>query len=160
VDADTRVPPALLARAVDLLASGAACGGGARIRFDGEPGRLGRLLARAWDAVSRRFRVAAGSFVFARRDAFEEVGGFPETHYAGEEVVLSLRLRRWGRRRGMPFRIADAAPAATSGRKFEWYSAWTLAGTLLLLALCPPLMRSRRFCAIWYARPGRGPAPA
>jgi glycosyltransferase involved in cell wall biosynthesis len=156
VDADTRVPPALLREALDLLASGRACGGGARIRFEGATGRFGRTIVAAWDRISRRLRLAAGSFVFVRRDAFTESGGFPETVYAGEEVWLSLALKRWGRRRGMPFVRAESAPATTSARKLEWFSAWALAGTLLLMTLCPPLARSRRFCRIWYARPGRG----
>ena len=31
---------------------------------------------------------AAGCFIYARRPAFETVGGFDETLYAGEEIVL------------------------------------------------------------------------
>lgn len=161
VDADTRVPPALLRQALALLEEGRACGGGARIRFEGDTGRIGRSITAAWDRISRTFRLAAGSFVFVRRDAFDAVGGFPETVYAGEEVWLSLALKRWGRRRGLPFVLADAAPALTSGRKLEWFSPWTLAGTLLLMTLCPPLARSRAFCRVWYARPRRAvPRPA
>jgi hypothetical protein len=112
-----------------------------------------------WDRLSRRLSLAAGSFVFARRDAFEQVGGFPEKVYAGEELWLSLALKRWGRRNGRPFVLAASERAITSPRKLEWFSAWSLLGTLVLMTLCPPLARSRTFCRIWYARPAGAPAP-
>jgi glycosyltransferase involved in cell wall biosynthesis len=153
VDADTEVNPGALRGALDHLASGRVVGGGCLVRME-TGGRMGGgFLVRHWNWLSRTFRLAAGSFVFARRDAFEEVGGFPESHYAGEEIFLTFALKRWGRKRGLAFRVLDRDPVTTSPRKLDWYSSWTLAGTLFLMTLCPPLARSRSFCRIWYRRP-------
>jgi len=157
VDADTVVTPALLREALDALAAGRACGGGTRIRFDGPAGPFSRILTATWDRISRWFRIAAGSFVFVRRDAFEAVGGFSESVYAGEELLLSLRLRRWGRAHRLPFVVLEGHPVVTSARKMEWYPPWRLLATLLLFTVCPLLMRSRSFCRLWYDRPS--PAP-
>ena len=160
VDADTAVTPALLRDAVDALSSGRACGGGTRVRFDGPQGRFPRALAAVWDRVSKAFQLAAGSFVFARRDAFDAVGGFPESVYAGEEVLLSLRLKKWGRARRIPFVVLEGHAVVTSARKLEWFPAWRLLGTMMLFTVCPFLMRSRRFCSVWYDRPpASGAAP-
>jgi glycosyltransferase involved in cell wall biosynthesis len=158
VDADTTPSGPLLREALDLLASDRVAGGGSVVHMPSVGSRAGDLLVRTWNRISRRFHVAAGSFLFARRDLFEEVGGFPEWMYAGEEVGLTLRLRRAGRRRGLSFRVLDRHPVVTSPRKMEWYPSWVILGTLLLFTLCPLLARSRTFCRIWYRRPRAAPA--
>lgn len=160
VDADTTVPAPLLREALDLLASGKASGGGSVFRMEGIPHRAGNAMVGLWNWISRTFHVAAGSFLFVRRDAFQEVGGFPESVYAGEELGFTLRVRRWGRKRGLLFRVLDRHPVTTSARKLEWYSAWRILGTFLLFGLCPFLARSRTFCRIWYHRPPRAGAAA
>lgn len=160
VDADTRIPGPLLAEALSLLESGKACGGGSVMVMEGGAGsRVGELIVRTWNRISRRFHVAAGSFVFVRRDAFEAVGGFSLCVYAGEELWLSRAVKRWGRARGLPFRVLDRHPVSTSPRKMEWFPAWYLGATLALFTVCPFLMRSRTFCRLWYHRPAAPPAP-
>jgi len=153
VDADTRVPPETLLQAVSLLEAGEAVGGGSLLEFEGPSGRMGAAMVRVWTWISRRFRLAAGSFVFVRRDAFEAVGGFSERVYAAEEIWLSRAVRRWGKSRHLPFVVLDGAPVRTSGRKLDWFSPWSLLATMALLGVCPPLARSRAFCRVWYSRP-------
>lgn len=154
IDADTLLPVPLMHRIREEMETGQSCGGGAPVGFSGR-GRPGadRMLA-FWNGLSGRLNLAAGSLLFCRRDAFAHVGGFPESVYAGEEIHLSRKLRRWGRRHGQPFRILREGPAVlTSPRKLDWHSAWKIWGVHLLLALFPFLTLSRRFCAFWYKRP-------
>jgi glycosyltransferase involved in cell wall biosynthesis len=154
VDADTLVPPALLARALQGLASGEICGGGATISMQPAPSGVGARLLSLWNAFSRRVRLAAGSFIFVRRDAFEAVGGFSLKVYASEELWLSRAVKRWGARRGLAFVILDSPPVITSARKTEWYSQSTLLATAILLFVFPFALRSRALCWLWYSRPG------
>jgi glycosyltransferase involved in cell wall biosynthesis len=153
VDADTAVPPATLRLALEALASGRACGGGAAVAMEGVAGGVAGRLVRLWNALSRGRRLAAGSFVFVRRDAFDAVGGFSERVYASEEIWLSRALKRWGRRRGLDFVILQAPPVVTSGRKAHWYPAPLLLAVAISFLLMPFLVRSRRFCWLWYRRP-------
>jgi glycosyltransferase involved in cell wall biosynthesis len=153
VDADTTVPGPLLAEALGLLGSGTVAGGGSVFLMDCAGSRMGGAMVRTWNWISRRFHVAAGSFLFVRRDAFEAVGGFPESVYAGEELGLTVRIRRWGRKRGLAFRVLDSHPVGTSGRKMDWFSPWQILGTVVLFGICPFLARSRTFCHVWYHRP-------
>ena len=151
VDADTLVSPALLQQALGAL-EGGAVGGGSRLALSGG-GPVARLLVGAWNGLSSRLGLAAGSFLFCRREAWEGAGGFDERVYAGEEIWFSRRLKRWGRERGMAFRILASDPPVTSSRRMDTPGALCLAlAQFLLLALCPWLSRSRRACFLWYRR--------
>ena len=158
VDADTLVPSPLLQEALLALASGRACGGGASVEMEGVTTGLAGRMVWLWNAVSSGRRLAAGSFVFVRREAFEAVGGFSERVYASEEIWLSRALKRWGRRRGLPFVILRDHPVVTSGRKARWYPAPVILAVAIALLLCPFLVLSRRFCFVWYRRPTPRPA--
>jgi len=155
VDADTRVPPSTLAAALSVLDSGHTVGGGSVVAIDFGSNRVAWHLLRLWNRLSTRGRLAAGSFMFCRRDAFDAVSGFSEAVYASEELWLSRALRRWGRPRGLEFVVLEGEPVHSSGRKGEWYGAPTLVATALLFLLFPFLVRSRRFCWLWYRRPAR-----
>jgi glycosyltransferase involved in cell wall biosynthesis len=160
VDADTLVPAPLLRDALLALASGHACGGGAAVEMEGVTTAAARRMVWLWNAVSRGRRLAAGSFVFARRDAFDAVGGFSERVYASEEIWLSRAVKRWGRKRGMPFLILRDHPVVTSGRKARWYPTPVILAVAVGILVCPLLLRSRRFCWLWYHRPAARPAAA
>ena len=153
VDADTLVPGATLKAAIDALASGAVCGGGASIDMPGVQGRFATAMLWLWNSVSRRRRLAAGSFLFVCRDAFDSVGGFSERVYASEEIWFSRAVKRWGRPRGLLFLILPAT-VQTSPRKAEWYPAPVLLAVAISFLLFPFLVRSRHFCWLWYRRPG------
>lgn len=153
LDADTELPPALLAEALDRLAAGRCCGGGAILSFDRPPSGLTAGLTSFWSFLSRRFLLAAGSFVFCLREGYEAVGGFSEQVYAGEEVRFSRDLRTWGRGRGLAFEIILEPPVITSARKFRWHSSPHLLAMVLFFALFPFAVRFRGLCSFWYRRP-------
>jgi glycosyltransferase involved in cell wall biosynthesis len=160
VDADTTVPAAVLAGALEALASGRTVGGGATLTMLPVPSGLGLWLVGVWNRFSKRVRLAAGSFLFVRRDAFEAVGGFSLKVYASEELWLSRSVKRWGAARGLDFVILGDPPVITSARKTEWYSQTTLFLTVLLLFFFPFALRSRTLCWLWYRRPMPRPPEA
>jgi GT2 family glycosyltransferase len=75
-----------------------------------------------WNLMSRLCRWGAGAFLFCRSDAFRAIGGFGLDFFAAEELDLSRRIKRWGRARGLVFRILHRHPMLTSGRKGRLYS--------------------------------------
>jgi len=131
VDADSRLSAATLRAVLALMAGGETVGGGSIIRFDPAPPWWGAPVVTAWNLISRVFKLAAGSFIFCRADAFHGVGGFDRRLYAGEELALSTDLKRWGRARGLGFRILTSAPHVSSSRKFEIYGFLDLVGFVL-----------------------------
>jgi len=144
VDADTRVNADVIRGAIWSLDHGAV-GGGAAVRFDDQAPRYARWLLK-WVLMQMGwFRMAAGCFFFARRDAFDAVGGFDERHFAGEEIMLSWALRRHGRMEILPEHVV------TSSRKFRSRSFFSTAWLTLRLFLRGfGGARSREHTSFWY----------
>jgi glycosyltransferase involved in cell wall biosynthesis len=146
VDADTLVPATVLTQAVEALEAGAV-GGGAHAVFDAAtPPWATRVLAvTLW--TMRITKWAAGCFLFARRDAFERVGGFDERFFASEEIHLSRALKKHGR-----FVIIPGS-VITSGRKASVYTLPQATWQFLRL-LRPGSTKRRDRLTFWYGKRG------
>lgn len=144
VDADTIVSPRILRGALDALEHGAV-GGGAGAEFEPSAPRWARraIALAAW--IMRTANWAPGCFFFARRDAFERVGGFDERYFASEEIHLSRAMKRVGRF------VLLRDKVLTSARKAEHYSM-SHSMWLMLRMLWPGSLRSRDGLEFWYTR--------
>jgi GT2 family glycosyltransferase len=153
VDADTPLPPGALA-AVLRATSDPACLGGAFDAVHRARRPLVRAYLRMWRAIGRLTRMAQGAAQFARREAFEAVGGYDERLFMGEDVDFWWRLRRHARRTGGRVELIDEPPVLPSPRRFDQWPLWrTLVFTNPLLI--PWLQRSRRAWRGWYVDPPR-----
>lgn len=149
LDADTQLTAELLQTGLDAIASDKVVGGGVIIELDQPPNRAARVVLNLWNGLSKRFNLAAGSFIYCRRDAFEAIGGFSSKVYAGEEIILTRRLKRWGRQHGYKFQVITDQTISTSARKLQWYSSGQLLKQFLLM-LIPGALYSKRLCRTWY----------
>ena len=150
VDADSSPSPGLFRDLKAAIESGNCIAGGCSIAPVGESIAF-RLSIRAWNALSRVTRWAAGSFIFCERSAFEELRGFSEELYASEEVELSGRLKRLARRRGKRMVILRRHPLHTSERKLLLYGHGELFGVLAKYVLHPRrTVRNAADCKPWY----------
>lgn len=144
IDADTHVSVETLRSALTAIRGGAV-GGGAR--FVLEPGAPG-WIARATFLTAGLMRLlhwAAGCFVFARRDAFDAVGGFDERYYATEEIVLSRALKKRGRM------VIVKEPVVTSARKARLYDLPHVMRLIFKLATGGRgALRRREGLELWY----------
>jgi len=153
VDADTSLNADLLAATLKRIAAGGLCGGGSTLRFDRTDfGAIPTALIWLWNKISVTLNLAAGSYLFCLRYAWEEVGGFDERVYAGEELYFSRRLKLWGRARQLRFKILQDAPIVTSARKMDWYGQWELLRHIILLSR-PGAHKRQESCGLWYVRP-------
>ena len=145
VDADTRIAPGHVTRALEALAEGCS-GGSARVAIDSDC----RFGAKFSSAFSLRFILPSEDSARARSflpvaQSFEMVGGFDEQYFAGEEVYLTLALKKLGR-----FKILRE-PIVTSGRKLRMHSpGFVLAQILFLLLADQPRFAQRDKLALWY----------
>ena len=155
VDADTSIEVEHLTLACEEILKEKAYGGGALIQFDDHQDKffLGVLIPAFWNWVSKTFRMAAGSFLFCRKEDFEEIKGFPETMYAGEELAFVRKLKKLNRKSDQKFKILNCAPVITSSRKLSWYGNGQIVLYLFLLFFFPLAVRFRKLCWFWYRRP-------
>ncbi len=150
LDADSWPDAALMGELVAALDDDRVVAGGATVRMQGVPRSIGVSL-RVWNATSRLCGWAAGSFLFCRTDAFRAIGGFGLDFYVAEEIDFSRRIKRWGRARGLRFRILHRHPLLTSGRKGTLYSQREIWSLMLSMLRHPRrFFRDRRLLYLWY----------
>jgi len=144
VDADTRINQRHVTGAVAALEAGYS-GGSSRVHIEGEIPTWSKICLKFFCLVYFGLNLGAGAFLFTTKRNFDTVGGFDESLFVGEEVYLSLALRKLGR-----FRIL-AEPIATSGRKLRMYSTREILTHLFrVLFSGPRVARSRKRLDIWY----------
>lgn len=150
VDADCVVHPDTLADMLDHIDSGGFVGGGCAVRLDRGP-IWARAVAATAVGVFRVLKLAGGSFLFCRADAFRDVGGFPEELYAAEEVPISRALKRWGRERGLGFAFLTRRPLVTSARKLDRHGLRGFLWIVLRGTIAPrSTLGSRRHLGFFY----------
>lgn len=150
VDADSQPSAALFADVAAQIQGGRCVAGGSTVRLEGNH-RAANFVARLWNGLSRWRRLLAGSFIFVEADAFRRVGGFSHELFAGEELDLSLRLRRLARATGRNIVILHRHPLLTSARKARLYS-WSEHLRFLVRAALDHkgTLGSREACSPWY----------
>jgi rSAM/selenodomain-associated transferase 2 len=120
--ADTRLPENGVDALLRAVRQG-ACWGRFDVRIGGDHPLLG-LVARSMNLRSRLTGIATGDqAIFATRDAFEAVRGFPEQPLM-EDIALSRALKRLGRPACLHEQVL------TSGRRWETHGVWR---TILLM---------------------------
>ena len=149
VDADSYPTIELLEETRAVIASGCLAGGATVTLQTADP--VIRFWVSAWNALSRRLRWAAGSFIFCEAAAFREIGGFSQDLYAGEEIDLFRRLKRLARQKRREIVILHEHPLRTSDRKAHLYSKGEHFRFMLkTLLLGGRNLRSRESCYAWY----------
>lgn len=153
VDADTLVSAGTLRATISVLAAG-ACGGGARVEFDGRLPFYAWVLLPILRLVMRRARLGAGCYLFCSRSAFDAVGGFDERLFASEEIAFSRALKRRGRFVILPQSVL------TSGRRLRAHTGWTFMRFVArVMFRGPAALHDRELLDAWYGERRDDPEP-
>ena len=150
IDADVLVPRTLL-EAIHATMSDPRCLGGG-VDTEHDPRRLlVRLHLRAWRLLAALTPMVQGATQFCRRSAFEQVGGYGEDVWMGEDTDFYRDLRRLAGRTGGRVRLIRSPRVRPSSRRFDQWPLWkTLVWTNpLFIAL---LRRWKAAWAGWYSR--------
>lgn len=146
VDADTLINAAVIEAMQQSIAAG-VIGGGCAVHLEEPISWTERIAQRFFCWLFRVTRIAPGCFLFVAREAFDTVGGFDETWYAGEDVAMSRALAKHGR-----FVILRDS-VLTSARKLRTYSIGEHLRTLLRFAWRGRgMLKSRDQLDLWYGR--------
>ncbi len=153
IDADTRLTPQLLSIVLSNLQSDKCSGGGAVVRFDESGSWFARYGVRLWNCLAHILGLAAGCFVYCRRDAYDDIGGFSEKVYASEEIWFSRGLRLWGKRYQKRFCLIREVEVLSSSRKLQWFNPLQQMFLVVMLTIFPFAVRFKWLCGFWYKRP-------
>ncbi len=151
IDADTLPSAEILNAGFECLKNNSICVG-AVVSFDQNIDYTGKFLALLWNKISCKFKLAAGSFLLCCSEDFKKVGGFPLKVYAGEEILLSKKLKQLGLQTSRNFTILQDKHIITSSRKFNNLGYLSCLLQTVIILIFPFVLRSRKFCWLWYQR--------
>lgn len=150
VDADSHPSAELFTAVAGEIQSGTCLAGGATIRLD-QKYLVAELIAPLWNLASRWHRLLAGAFIFIEKSAFVQVGGFSNELFVGEELELSLRLKKLAGKTGKRMVIIHRHPLVTSARKLQLYTLRQHLAFLVRILFNPyRAMTSREKAHLWY----------
>ena len=153
VDADTRVAPDLLERIAAAMAEPSCIGGAVDVAHRPRSAVLRAYLA-GWRLLGRLFRMWQGAVQFCRRSAFDELGGYDERQWMGEDVDFVWRLRRLARRTDATVALIEDVRVEPSPRRYDQWPVWrTLVFTNPVYVTL--FARWRRAWSGWYDDPPR-----
>lgn len=123
IDADSVMTRNLLMEVDSLLQRDDVIGGGTHI----QPERLSLGIAVTGmcllGGIGTYYRVSCGCF-WCRRSDYDAIGGFDENRVCAEDIDFAVRLKRYGRQRGMRYLTLVRAYIRTSCRKFDQFGDW------------------------------------
>ena len=144
VDADVVVPRTLL-HAIHVTMSDPACvGGGVDVHY--EPRRpFVRVYLDAWRLLGRLGGMVQGATQFCRKDIFEQVGGYDERAWIGEDVDFYWALQKLAKQEHRTVRFLRKPRVQPSCRRFDKWPLWRI------LLWTNPLFIAlfRRWKAVW-----------
>ena len=150
LDADSTPSYGLLSELAPVLHDDSILYGGALLKMD-EFFPIACGLVALWHILAQSLHLAAGSFLFVRREAFLTTGGFSTDLYASEEVEFSRRLKALAHQRRQRFAFLTENPLLTSARKLRFYNGWWHLRFILRTALCAQRnLRCRDNLPLWY----------
>lgn len=119
VDADTYPRRELMEEVIGIMESEQYVGCGTTVEVvDGT--LFNKLRMERLNPLFRLFNWCGGAFLLCQHEAFQSIGGFSTSLYAYEEIDFVIRLKRWGRKRGLKFIVLHRHPVITSGRRGEY----------------------------------------
>ena len=138
VDADSQIHPQTFDAIEAALESGKVVAGATGVGLErwsfGIAATFALFMPLVW-----LFRMDTG-VVFCRKADFEEIGGYDERRYFGEDVQLLWDLRRLGKARRQRLARLTAVKAIASTRKFDRHGEWHYFSQMLRLV--PMMLRT------------------
>ena len=125
IDADVIVPRALL-QVIHSAMADPECVGGA-VDVDYRPERRSmRLYLRAWRLLGRFAGMAQGAAQFCNRRVFEQVGGYDESAWIGEDVDFYRAMKKLARLTDRTVGFITEPRVRPSCRRFDRWPVWRI----------------------------------
>ncbi len=149
VDADTLVPETLFQIIADSMKNEKCFGGAGAVDYESFERQWMKYYLLGWKFWGSLFNMKQGAAQFCRKAIFDELHGYDETVYMGEDVMFYWRLSKFAKQKDGRLLFIENPKVTTSARRFDRMSVWK---TLLLTHPLFILLTSRRkrFWKDWY----------
>ena len=150
VDADVIVPRKLLDVIFAAMSDPTCIGGAVDVNY--RPQRLSmRLYLHAWRLLARLTGMAQDATQFCRHCVFNQVGGYDEKSWIGEDVDFYRGLKRFAKARKRTVRFIRSPRVRPSCRRFDKWPIWKVLiwTNPLFIAL---FRRRKKVWSGWYSR--------
>lgn len=151
VDADTLVPNSLLQKISAVMRDKNCLGGAVAVDYEQFERKWMKYYLLGWQFWGKFFNMKQGALQFCRKSVFEELKGYDETIYMGEDVMFYWRLSKFAKQKSGYLSFIENPKVITSARRFDRMSVWK---TLLLTHPLFILLTSKRkkFWRDWYEK--------
>lgn len=151
VDADTLVPETLLQKIADAMTDDKCFGGAVAVGYEPFRRKWMKWYLKGWEFWGSFFNMKQGAAQFCRKPIFEELKGYDETIYMGEDIMFYWRLSKLAKKKGGYLSFIENPKVTTSARRFDKMS---LGKTFLLTHPLFILLTSKkkRFWRDWYEK--------
>ncbi len=150
IDADTSVSETLFEKISAVMNDEKCFGGAVAVEYEDLQRVWMRPYVKAWKFWGNVLNMRQGAAQFCRRRAFEEIGGYDQTIFMGEDIDFYWRLSKFAKRNGY-LKFIDRPQVRTSGRRFNKMGFWkTILLTHPLLIL--PAWRKKSVWKDWYEK--------
>lgn len=154
IDADTLVPKMLFRVIAGAMRNEKCFGGAVAVSYEEFQRKWMKYYLLGWKFWGTIFNMKQGAAQFCRKAVFDELQGYDETIYMGEDVSFYWKLSKFARKNDGFLTFIENPKVATSARRFDKMSLWK---TFLFTHPLFILLTSRRksFWKDWYEKPVR-----
>jgi len=149
VDADTIVPNSVFQKIAAVMENEKCFGGAVAVDYEEFERKWMKYYLLGWRFWGTVFNMKQGAAQFCRKSVFEELKGYDETIYMGEDVMFYWRLSKFAAQTNGYLSFIENPKVITSARRFNGMSIWkTLFLTHPLFILLTS--KKKKFWRDWY----------
>ena len=124
IDADTLVPDTLFQKIAAVMEDEKCFGGAVAVGYGDFERKWMRFYLMGWAFWGKLFNMAQGAAQFCRKSIFEELEGYNQTIFMGEDVEFYWRLSKVAKRNRGYLYFVEHPKVITSTRRFDKMSLW------------------------------------
>jgi glycosyltransferase involved in cell wall biosynthesis len=129
IDADTLIPETLFQKIFGVMKDKKCFGGAVAVDYEDFQRKWMKFYLLGWKFWGTVFNMAQGAAQFCRKFVFEELRGYDQTIFMGEDVEFYWRLSKFAKLNKGYLYFVEHPKVITSARRFDKMNLWK---TLLL----------------------------
>lgn len=124
IDADTLVPDTLFQKLTAAMEDEKCSGGAVAVEYGDFERKWMKFYLLGWKFWGTIFNMKQGAAQFCRRSIFEELEGYDQSIFVGEDVEFYWRLSDFAKRHKGYLHFVEHPKVKTSARRFDTMSLW------------------------------------